>query len=51
MAEHETSTREEWLAARLELLEREKELTRLRDELARERLALPWVRALPVALS
>ena len=37
-------TREEWLAARIELLEREKELTRRSDELAREREKLPWVR-------
>jgi predicted dithiol-disulfide oxidoreductase (DUF899 family) len=39
-----TGTREEWLAARLELLEAEKELTRLSDELAQQRQALPWVR-------
>jgi hypothetical protein len=37
-------TRDEWLAARLELLEAEKELTRRGDELARRREALPWVR-------
>jgi len=36
-------TREEWLAARVELLEREKELTRRSDELARQRTELPWV--------
>jgi predicted dithiol-disulfide oxidoreductase (DUF899 family) len=36
-------TREEWLAARVELLEREKELTRRSDELARKRRELPWV--------
>jgi predicted dithiol-disulfide oxidoreductase (DUF899 family) len=36
-------TREEWLAARVALLEREKALTRESDELARERQALPWV--------
>ena len=36
-------TREEWLAARVELLEREKELTRRSDELARQRGELPWV--------
>ncbi|MDE2262154.1 MAG: DUF899 domain-containing protein [Gammaproteobacteria bacterium] len=41
---HPTGTREEWLAARLELLEAEKELTRRSDELARRRQALPWVR-------
>jgi predicted dithiol-disulfide oxidoreductase (DUF899 family) len=41
---HPTGTREEWLAARLELLDAEKELTRLSDELAQRRQALPWVR-------
>src|SRR5262249_59239395 len=34
----------EWLEARKALLMKEKELTRLRDELADERRALPWVR-------
>ena len=32
----------EWLAARKELLRKEKEFTRLRDELSRQRRALPW---------
>jgi predicted dithiol-disulfide oxidoreductase (DUF899 family) len=41
---HTTGTREAWLAARLELLEAEKALTRQSDELARQRQALPWVR-------
>jgi predicted dithiol-disulfide oxidoreductase (DUF899 family) len=36
-------TREEWLAARVALLEQEKELTRRSDELARKRQELPWV--------
>jgi predicted dithiol-disulfide oxidoreductase (DUF899 family) len=36
-------TLEEWRAARIGLLEREKELTRLSDELARQRQELPWV--------
>src|SRR6266567_1316259 len=44
MTDHKTGTREEWLAARLELLEEEKALTRRGDELARRRLELPWVR-------
>jgi predicted dithiol-disulfide oxidoreductase (DUF899 family) len=44
MTEHPTGTREEWLAARLELLEAEKELTRRGDELAQQRQQLPWVR-------
>lgn len=37
------ATREEWLAARLELLEEEKDVTRRSDELGRRRHALPWV--------
>jgi predicted dithiol-disulfide oxidoreductase (DUF899 family) len=41
---HKTGTRKEWLAARLELLQAEKDLTRQSDELARRRQALPWVR-------
>ena len=44
MTKHRTGTREEWLAARLELLEAEKEHTRRGDELARRRQELPWVR-------
>jgi predicted dithiol-disulfide oxidoreductase (DUF899 family) len=44
MTQHMTGTRDEWLAARLELLEAEKELTRRSDELARWRQELPWVR-------
>jgi predicted dithiol-disulfide oxidoreductase (DUF899 family) len=44
MTSHKTGTREQWLAARLELLEAEKELTRRSDELARQRQELPWVR-------
>lgn len=40
----EIATREVWLKARLALLEKEKALTRLRDELAAERRALPLVR-------
>jgi len=44
MAMHKTGTRNEWLKARLELLEAEKELTHRSDELAQQRQALPWVR-------
>ncbi len=43
MTSHKTGTRDEWAAARAELLEREKELTRMGDELARQRRELPWV--------
>src|SRR5690349_13280232 len=41
---HAIGTRAEWLAARVRLLEAEKELTRRGDELARARQELPWVR-------
>jgi predicted dithiol-disulfide oxidoreductase (DUF899 family) len=41
--EHRIATREEWLTARRELLEDEKQLTRMSDELARRRRELPWV--------
>src|SRR5471030_3451582 len=43
MTKHMTGTRKEWLAARLALLESEKELTRRSDELAQRRQELPWV--------
>jgi predicted dithiol-disulfide oxidoreductase (DUF899 family) len=43
MTTHATGTREQWLAARLELLEAEKELTRRSDAIAKQRQALPWV--------
>jgi predicted dithiol-disulfide oxidoreductase (DUF899 family) len=44
MTKHSIGTREQWLAARLELLETEKELTRRSDEVAARRRQLPWVR-------
>jgi predicted dithiol-disulfide oxidoreductase (DUF899 family) len=44
MTQHRTGSPAEWLDARLELLKAEKELTRLSDELARQRRELPWVR-------
>src|SRR6516225_3714618 len=44
MTSHKTGTREEWLTARLDLLEAEKALTRRGDELSRLRRELPWVR-------
>jgi predicted dithiol-disulfide oxidoreductase (DUF899 family) len=43
MTDHKVVSREEWQAARDELLQREKEHTRLGDELARQRRELPWV--------
>jgi predicted dithiol-disulfide oxidoreductase (DUF899 family) len=44
MFDHEVGTREEWLEAREGLLKREKEHTRLGDEIAQLRRDLPWVR-------
>jgi len=41
---HPVVSRNEWLDARVALLEEEKELTRRSDELARQRQAMPWVR-------
>src|ERR671918_1533732 len=44
MTDHKIGSREEWQAARDELIQREKEHTRMGDELARQRRELPWVR-------
>ena len=44
MTDHEIGTREEWVAARDRLLVREKEHTRVGDEIAQQRRELPWVR-------
>ncbi len=44
MTDHKIGTQEEWLAARRELLDAEKALTRRGDELAQWRRELPWVR-------
>src|SRR6516164_7577652 len=41
---HKTATCEEWQAANSKLLKREQELSRLSEQLARERRELPWVR-------
>jgi predicted dithiol-disulfide oxidoreductase (DUF899 family) len=41
---HKVVSREEWIAARKDLLTKEKESTRLRDQLSAERRNLPWVR-------
>jgi predicted dithiol-disulfide oxidoreductase (DUF899 family) len=41
---HRTVSRDEWLAARKGLLEKEKQFTRLHDELNTERRSLPWVK-------
>lgn len=44
MRDHEVVSREEWIEARKELLAKEKEFTKLRDQLSAERRALPWVK-------
>lgn len=44
MQGHKVVSGDEWIAARKELLAREKEFTRLRDELSRQRRELPWVK-------
>jgi predicted dithiol-disulfide oxidoreductase (DUF899 family) len=43
MTDHKVVGRDEWDAARDELIQREKEHTRMADELARQRRELPWV--------
>ncbi|MGH3111874.1 MAG: DUF899 family protein, partial [Gaiellaceae bacterium] len=43
MPEHAVGTRDQWLSARRELLDAEKEHMRQGDELARRRQGLPWV--------
>ena len=42
--DHPTVSREEWIAARKELLNKEKELSHLQDEVSRQRRELPWVK-------
>src|SRR5512145_217201 len=44
MQPHKIVSQEQWLTARKALLAKEKELTRARDELARKRRELPWVK-------
>ncbi|RDZ27266.1 DUF899 domain-containing protein [Lysobacter silvisoli] len=44
ITDHPVVSRAQWLAARKALLQREKELTRLQDQMARDRRALPWVK-------
>src|SRR5436309_14114784 len=41
---HKVVSREEWVAARKELLVKEKESTRMRDQLSGDRRKLPWVK-------
>jgi predicted dithiol-disulfide oxidoreductase (DUF899 family) len=44
MEKHEVVSRDKWIAARKQLLAKEKEFTRLRDQLSEQRRALPWER-------
>ena len=44
MTTHEVVSKDEWLKARKRLLAKEKEFTRMRDQLSAERRALPWLR-------
>jgi predicted dithiol-disulfide oxidoreductase (DUF899 family) len=44
--DHKVVSREEWVTARKELSKKEKEETRLRDELSADRRKLPWVKIL-----
>ena len=44
MTQHQIVSRDEWITARKELLRKEKDFTRLRDQLNAERRALPWVK-------
>lgn len=44
MENHRIVSRDEWIEARKQVLAKEKEFTRLRDELSRQRRDLPWVR-------
>ena len=44
MADHQIVSREEWLVARTEFLAKEKEFTRLRDQLSQQRRDMPWVK-------
>lgn len=44
MENHKVVLRKEWLAARKAHLTKEKEFTRLRDELSQQRRELPWVK-------
>lgn len=42
--DHQVVSKQEWIAARKRLLDKEKEFTRLRDDLSRDRRDLPWER-------
>jgi predicted dithiol-disulfide oxidoreductase (DUF899 family) len=42
--QHQTVSREQWIAARQQLLAQEKQLTRMRDQVAAQRREMPWVK-------
>jgi len=44
MTDHKVVSQAEWLAAREDLLAKEKEFTRRRDALSAERRKMPWVK-------
>ncbi len=44
MTDHRVVSKDEWLNARKALLAKEKELSRLRDDLSKQRRELPWVK-------
>ncbi len=44
MEKHKVVSREDWIAERKKHLKKEKEFTRLRDQLSKERRGLPWVK-------
>ncbi len=44
MQKHKVVSREDWIAERKKHLKKEKEFTRLRDQLSKERRGLPWVK-------
>lgn len=48
---HAVVAHDEWIAARKQLLARERELTRLRDRIASDRRALPWERSIRITFS
>src|SRR5215475_13367013 len=43
MTDHQVVSRGDWIEARRALLAKEKEFTRLRDQLSQQRRELPWV--------
>src|SRR5579863_332281 len=44
MEKHRVVSRDEWMEARKNFLAKEKEFTRLRDQISQQRRELPWVK-------